>query len=109
MRRFHSYGPVDRRHHFTVDRTALVERCVDQLVGDPEEGGQYFTLWAPRQSGKTWLMRRAIDEIRARHGDRFAVGTLSMQGVIPKGNVPLDRQLILLVDELDILPQHVID
>lgn len=148
MRRFHSYGPVDPRDHFTVERTALVERCVDQLVGDPEEGGQYFTLWAPRQSGKTWLMRRAIDEIRARHGDRFVVGTLSMQGVILedddppeaflqqipslwqrwlglsvpaptrweelshlflRGTAPVDRPLILLIDEFDSLPRQVID
>lgn len=148
MRRFHSYGPVDPRDHFTVERTALVERCVNQLVGDPARGGHYFTIWAPRQSGKTWLMRRTIDEISAHHGDRFIVGTLSMQGVviqdddppeaflqkvpflwqrwlgisIPapeswealsqlflKGTAPVDRPLILLIDEFDSLPRRVID
>ena len=82
MRRFHSYGPVDPRFHFCVERTALVERCVQQLVGEPEEDGHFFTIWAPRQCGKTWLMRRAIAEIRARHGDRFAIGALSMQGLL---------------------------
>lgn len=66
MRRFHSYGPVDCRYHFCVDRQALVERCMDQLVGVPDEGGHYFTIWAPRQTGKTWLMRQMREEIPQR-------------------------------------------
>ncbi len=82
MRRFHSYGPVDPSEHFAVERRALVDQCVQHLVGDPDTGGHFFTLWAPRQTGKTWLMRRAMEEIRARHGDRFLVGSLLMQGVM---------------------------
>jgi hypothetical protein len=82
MRRFHSYGPVDAEEHFSVPRTELVERCVSQLVGAAEKGGHYFTIWAPRQTGKTWIMRRARDEIRKRYGDRFLVGNMSMQGVV---------------------------
>lgn len=66
-----------------MERRELVEQCVAQLVGEaPEEVGHFFTIWAPRQAGKTWLMRRAIEEIRARYGDRFAVGALSMQGIL---------------------------
>lgn len=53
MRRFHSYGPVDCRYHFCVERQTLVEKCIGQLVGIPEEGGHYFTIWGPRQTGKT--------------------------------------------------------
>lgn len=82
MRRFHSYGPVDPAEHFCVDRRELVEQCVSQLAGNPDKAGHFFTIWAPRQTGKTWLMRRAIEEIRARHGDRFAVGALSMQSLL---------------------------
>ena len=86
MRRFHSYGPVDPAQHFCVPRSALVEACVGQLVGEipgrPEHGGHYFTIWAPRQSGKTWIMRRAREEIRARYGERFAVVTLTLQGLM---------------------------
>lgn len=84
MRRFHSYGPVDPKHHFAVERRELIEQCVARLVGDADEGGHFFTIWAPRQTGKTWLMRRAMEEIRARHGDRFLVGSLLMQGVVSK-------------------------
>lgn len=82
MRRFHSYGPVDPTEHFCVERHELVERCVQQLLGNPDKSGHFFTIWAPRQCGKTWLMRRAIEEIRARYGDRFAIGALSMQGLL---------------------------
>jgi hypothetical protein len=82
MRQWSSYGPVDPSREFCVERRALVERCVSNLVGDPDKGGHFFTMWAPRQTGKTWLMRRAVAEIRARYGDRFAVGALSMQGLL---------------------------
>lgn len=82
MRHFHSYGPIDLRFHYGAPRPELVERCVRQLVGEPGEGGHFFTIWAPRQSGKTWVMRRAIEEIRERYGDRYAVGALSMQGLL---------------------------
>ncbi len=77
MRRFHSYGPVDARHHFCVERAEVVDRCVNQLVGIPEEGGHYFTIWGARQTGKTWLMRQAMHEIPKRYGDAFAMAVTS--------------------------------
>jgi hypothetical protein len=82
VRHFSSYGPVDPRFNFAVERRELVEHCVEQLTGEPGEGGHFFTIWAPRQTGKTWLMRRAVEEIRARYGEQFAVGALSMQGLL---------------------------
>jgi AAA-like domain len=88
MRRFSSYGPVDPAENFYVERRDLVERCVAELIDDPDKGGHYFTIWAPRQTGKTWIMRRAIEEIRARYGDRFTVGALSMQGVVLDDDQP---------------------
>jgi len=82
MRRFFSYGPVDCRKHFCVSRKKLIERCVEQLVGEDLEFGHYFTVWAPRQTGKTWLMKQVKKEIEKRYGDRFICGFMSMQGVI---------------------------
>jgi hypothetical protein len=93
MRRFHSYGPVDPRFHFCVERRALVERCVQQLAGAPDEGGHFFTMWGPRQTGKTWIMRRAAQEIRACFGDRYAVGMMSMQRVILEEDDPEEALL----------------
>jgi hypothetical protein len=93
MRHFSSYGPVDPRFNFAVERRELVERCVEPLVGEPGDGGHYFTIWAPRQAGKTWLMRRAIEEIRARYGERFVVGTMSMQRILLMDGEPEEEGL----------------
>jgi len=55
-RTFSSYGPVDIDVNYYVPRTELVNRTYNQLIGEnPEKGGHYFTIWAPRQTGKTWL------------------------------------------------------
>ena len=61
------------------------------MVGLPEEGGHYFTIWAPRQTGKTWLMRRVTERIRNAQGDRFITACLSMQGVVLEEDDPKDR------------------
>ncbi len=82
MRTFFSYGPVDCRYHFCVERRQLIDRCFQQLIGVPEEGGHFFTIWSPRQCGKTWLMRQAKKEIEKQRPDKFMVGMMSMQGVI---------------------------
>jgi hypothetical protein len=101
MRRFSSYGPVDPKFNFCVERRDLIERCVANLLGEPEEGGHYFTIWAPRQTGKTWIMRRAIAEIRARYGDRYQVGTFSMQGVVLADDAPDEAFFAFVPDRFD--------
>ncbi len=78
MRHFHSYGPVDCEEHFCVQRKELIDRCTTQLIGNPEKGGHYFTIWAPRQTGKTWLMRRVKEEIPQRYPDQFTVFSFSL-------------------------------
>lgn len=87
MRRFHSYGPVDCEEHFCVPRRALVEQCVAQLIDNPEKGGHYFTIWAPRQSGKTWLMRQVKQEIAQRYGEQFTVFTFSFGNLRGMGDL----------------------
>lgn len=94
MRRFSSYGPIDLVANFGVARQALVEKCVEALVGQPKEiGGHYFTIWGARQTGKTWIMRRAVDEIRTRYRDEFHVALMSVQSVILDGDNPAERFL----------------
>ena len=82
MRRFHSYGPVDEDIHFSVPRTDFVQQYLDQFIGHPKKGGHYFTVWAPRQSGKTWLTQQVRKRIEAEYPDQFTVGMMSMQGTI---------------------------
>ncbi|MCP4112233.1 MAG: hypothetical protein GY749_43040 [Desulfobacteraceae bacterium] len=88
MRCFHSYGPVDCRHHFCVERNSLVQRCFEQMIGVPDEGGHFFTIWAPRQAGKTWLMRQVKKEIEKEYSDKFIIGTMSVQGVVLEKDDP---------------------
>ncbi len=95
MRKFFSYGPVDCAEHFCVPRTEFIEKAMEQLIGNPEKSGHYFTVWAPRQTGKTWLMRRVKEEIEKKYGDRFVCGLLDMQ----------EMQNYTEVDFLDELPR----
>ncbi len=88
MRRFHSYGPVDSKQHFTASRKGLIDSCLENLIGDPDKGGHYFTIWAPRQTGKTWLTHQVKQGIRNQFGDKFAIGCMSVQGIIMKDNDP---------------------
>ncbi|MDZ7758852.1 MAG: AAA-like domain-containing protein [Desulfovermiculus sp.] len=88
MRRFHSYGPVDCEEHFCVPRTGLVQECLEQLIGHPDKGGHYFTIWAPRQTGKTWLMRQVQKRLETEYEGQFLVGSMSMQGVVIKDDDP---------------------
>ncbi len=88
MRRFHSYGPVSSKHHFCVARNDLIKLCTQQLVGDPQDGGHYFTIWAPRQAGKTWMMRQVKKRIEAQYGSQFICAALSVQGLIMADDDP---------------------
>ena len=63
MRRFHSYGPVDKDIHFAVPLTDLVTDCLNHIIGAPDKCGHYFTIYAPRQTGKIWLMREVKQRI----------------------------------------------
>ena len=65
MRRFSSYGPPNKKLHYYAPREALIANALRQLQGeDPDEGGHYITIWAPRQTGKTWIMQEVVSTIR---------------------------------------------
>jgi len=78
MRQFCSYGPVDCQEHFCVQRQALIAKGVEQLIGKPEKGGHYFTIWAPRQTGKTWLMRKIKQAISQQYPEEFTILNFSL-------------------------------
>lgn len=78
MRKFSSYGPLDNDLHYYAPRKALITQATNLLLGDdPSKGGHYLTVWAPRQSGKTWIMQQAVRQIQQR-GD-FEVLLTTMQ------------------------------
>jgi AAA+ ATPase superfamily predicted ATPase len=53
MRYFNTYGPVNETEHYVVSRRDLIATLIAQI-----ERGTYFTIYAPRQMGKTTLLRR---------------------------------------------------
>ncbi len=78
MRRFSSYGPVDTQEHYYVPRKELIERAYTQLLGyNPKKGGNYFTVWAPRQTGKTWVMQQIL--FRLQQDPRFDILKINLE------------------------------
>ncbi len=78
MRRFSSYGPVDKDLHYYAPRKELIEKAWIQLIGEnPDKGGHYITVWAPRQTGKTWLMQQIL--WRLQKDERFLVLKINLE------------------------------
>ena len=61
MRYFNTHGPVNAQEHYVVPRRALVEQLTTQI-----EQGKFFTIYAPRQMGKTTLLNNLETELRPR-------------------------------------------
>lgn len=77
MRTFSSYGPPNLALHYYAPREALIARLCHHLLGeDPTVGGHYVTVWAPRQTGKTWLMQQVVVALRQRGDFDVAITTL---------------------------------
>ncbi len=97
MRRFSSYGPIDIDEHYYVPRNELLEIGYTQLTGEnPEKGGHYFTVWAPRQTGKTWMMQELVR--RLKQTDEYHVGIISMQPAKKKASE--EKVLEILLDKM---------
>ena len=97
MRKFSSYGPVDTDLHYYAPRTALIDHTCQLLTGDdPQKGGHYITVWAPRQTGKTWLLQQVVQRLRVT--DQYEVAILTMQS--GKSAATVENVLALLVTGL---------
>ncbi len=58
MREFNTSGPNIPYQHYTIERTPLIEKGL-KLV----EKSRYFTIWAPRQTGKSTYFRQLADKL----------------------------------------------
>ena len=67
MREFNTFGPVNPRDHYHVNRVA-VKAAMRAMIAK----GRYFTLNAARQTGKTTLFREVIAELEA-EGTYFCI------------------------------------
>ena len=80
VRKFSSYGPVSKKINYYVPREELVTRAYQQLIGeDPEEGGHFFTVWAPRQTGKSWVMREVM--FRIYKEQKYDVAKINLEAI----------------------------
>jgi len=97
MRKFSSYGLIDKTLHYYAPRRDLIARTGQQLLGqDPDRGGHYITVWAPRQTGKSWLMREVL--LTLRQNPAFDVLLLSLQHL--KRVTDVDRVAQFIAREL---------
>src|SRR6056297_590434 len=58
MRTFCTEGPIDTEKNYYLPRTALLEEGLKKV-----DDWRYFTIFAPRQSGKTTYCQLLINEI----------------------------------------------
>ena len=89
MREFNTSGPNDPAEHYTIIRENFIE-AGKQLIARKK----YFTVWAPRQTGKsTWFRQLAINLEQ----EGYEVAHLNFE---PYRNTPLESFLNIVVTEL---------
>ena len=72
MRYFNTSGPNIPSKHYTIERTKLIQKGVN-LVKDE----RYFTIWAPRQTGKSTYFLQLADELEKQD---YKVAHISFEG-----------------------------
>lgn len=73
MRYFNTFGPIDPQKHYFVPRTSLRNELIAQI-----DEGHYFTIFAPRQMGKTTLLRQLSDILA--ENERYLPVLLDFEG-----------------------------
>lgn len=58
MRKFNTSGPNIKEEHYTIERTDLIVKGIELV-----ETQRYFTIWAPRQTGKSTYFRQLAEEL----------------------------------------------
>lgn len=101
-RTFSSYGPVDKDINFYVPRIELIERIKNQLTGhDTKKGGHYFTVWAPRQTGKSWALIHTVAQLKS--DERFHCAYITME--IMKENESVNEVYSYIKDSINRLTE----
>ncbi|KLO21238.1 AAA-like domain-containing protein [Marinitoga sp. 1155] len=62
MRRFCTSGPVDKKTCYYIERPDIMKEALDHI-----ENWRYFTVSAPRQSGKTTLLNDIVEKIKDKY------------------------------------------
>jgi hypothetical protein len=103
MRKFSSYGPPNTKIHYYVPREELISQVLSQLKGDEsDDGGHYITVWAPRQTGKTWIMQQVVSTFE--QDAEFDVVFLSLQFLYEENDADVVAKLFAqeLMEQLNL-------
>ncbi len=90
MREFNTSGPNNPKEYYTLLRQELIEKGL-KLV----QKSRYFTIWAPRQSGKSTYFLLLSEELRKQG---YKVAWVSFEGF---DNEPIDVFLDALLYEIN--------
>ena len=58
MKRFNTSGPNIPEEHYTIERVNLIKKGIELV-----ESKRYFTIWAPRQTGKSTYFGQLADKL----------------------------------------------
>ncbi len=58
MREFNTSGPNIAKQHYTIERTDILKKGIKLVQQD-----RYFTIWAPRQTGKSTYFRQLAEKL----------------------------------------------
>jgi hypothetical protein len=100
MREFNVEGPCDPERHFTVMREGLVRKGMEKV-----EKGKYFTIFAPRQAGKTTYFQLVIRQLQSHPYLPIWISFEDLVNATPdKFYATFDHDLRIRLAELGITP-----
>ena len=68
MRFFNTSGPCDPKKHYCIKRETLVNEGINKI-----DNSRFFTIWAPRQGGKTTYFQFLISKMKCIRDQYFPV------------------------------------
>ncbi|AEX85338.1 ATP-dependent transcriptional regulator [Marinitoga piezophila KA3] len=93
MRMFCTSGPVDKKTCYYVERPDIMEEALDHI-----ENWRYFTVSAPRQSGKTTLLRDIVEKIK----DKYLTIFISFESYGEKDKEDFIETLVMdIIDDIE--------
>ncbi|SHF27883.1 Predicted ATPase, AAA+ ATPase superfamily [Marinitoga hydrogenitolerans DSM 16785] len=93
MRRFCTSGPVDKKTCYYVERPDIMEEALDHI-----ENWRYFTVSAPRQTGKTTLLNDIVEKTK----DKYLPIFISFESYVSKSEDDfLETFVIDILDDIE--------
>jgi AAA-like domain len=91
MRRFNTSGPNIVAEHYTLPRLHLIEKGKDMV-----HRSRYFTIWAPRQTGKSTYFR-LLAEVLKKEG--YLVCHINFENYLTKSENTFMERLVLSLEQ----------